>query len=131
MKKYKELLVKKGRELKSKGDTSIRVEDEGDEMRIHESKMAEFFQPAVDGIADLIKSHLEKHNITIDTIYWVGGFGGCEYLRNQLETTIGTKFQGCTYQFPVPPEPELAVIRGATAVRCDPNIIAERKGSTS
>ena len=131
VKKYKELLVKKGRELKSKGDTSIRIEDDGDEMRIDESKMAEFFQPAVDGIADLIKSHLEKHNITIDTIYWVGGFGGCEYLRNQLEKVIKEKIIDCQYRFPVPPEPEFAVIRGATAVRCDPNIIAERKGSTS
>ena len=131
VKKYEELLVKKGKELKSKGDTSIQIEDDGNEMRIHESKMAEFFQPAVRGIADLIRSHLEKHNIKIDTIYWVGGFGGCEYLRNQLEKVIKEKNLDCKYRFPVPPEPEFAVIRGATAVRCDPNIIAERKGSTS
>ena len=130
---YKDLLVKKASELKSKGDVSIRVEDEGDEMRIHESKMAEFFQPAIGGIADLIKSHLQEHKIAreIDTIYWVGGFGGCKYLRNQLEKVIKEKSEGCEYQFPVPPEPEFAVIRGATAVRCDPNIITERKGSTT
>ena len=51
---YKDLLVKKGSELKSKEEACIRVEDEGDEIPIHESKMAEFFQPAIDEIADLI-----------------------------------------------------------------------------
>ena len=92
MKKHKELLLKKGRELKSKGDASIRVEGHGDKMRIHESKMAEFFQPTINGIAGLIKSYLEEHNIlTIDTIYWVGGFGGCTYLCNQLEKVIKEK----------------------------------------
>ena len=130
---YKNLLVKKGSELKSKGEAYIRVEDEGDEIRIHESKMAEFFQPAIDGIANLIKSHLQEHKIAreIDTVYWVGGFGGCKYLRSQLEKVIKGKIKDCEYRFPVLPEPEFAVIRGATAVHCDPNIITERKASTT
>ena len=124
--------MKKGRALNKKGDKSVEVEDDGTMTRICNSKMKEFFQPAVDRIMNLIESHLRDNKIarTIDTIYWVGGFGGCKYLRNRLESVIGEEFQGCTYHFPVPPEPELAVIRGATTFRCDPSIVAKRKADS-
>ena len=126
---YEDSLVKKGRALNEKGDMSVEVEDDGTVMRICDSKMKEFFQLAIDGIMNLIETHLRENKIarTIDTIYWVGGFGGCKYLRNQLEKLIGKEFQGCTYHFPVPPEPELAVIRGATTFRCDPSIVTKKK----
>ena len=116
---YREKL-KRGQQLNSK--EGVQVDDEGAVMRIRDSKMAEFFQPAIREIKNLIKLHLEKNNLaqTIDTIYWVGGFGGCKYLRNQLETFF-------EYNFPVPPEPNLAVILGATAFRCEPGIVAKRK----
>ena len=127
VKQYKESLVEK--ELSSKGDESVQVEDDGAVMLIQGSKMTEFFQPALHGIAGLIESHLLENKIarTIDTIYWVGGFGGCEYLRNQLEAVIHKKFIGCKYYFPVPPDPELAVVLGATVLRCDPSTVMERK----
>ena len=125
VKLYEDSLVKKGKTLKKAGDKSVRVEDDGEVMRIRKSKMAEFFQPAIDGIIFLIESHLQKSKSarTIDTIYLVGGFGGCKYLRNQLQEVIKKTFRGFTFRFPIPPQPELAVIRGATTVRCDPNIV--------
>ena len=81
----------------------------------------------------LIESYLLENKIArrIDTIYWVGGFGGCKYLRNQLEMLIEKEFQGCVYHFPVPPEPDLAVILGATALGCNPNIFAKRKSDVT
>ena len=126
---YQGFLVEKGSARNSDGEILVEVEEDGAVMRIYNSKMKEFFQPAMDGIMNLIESHLEKNNFanTIDTIYWVGGFGGCKYLRGQLETTIGTKFQGCTYQFPVPPEPELAVVLGAHSIRCNPGIVPKSR----
>ena len=129
-KMYQGLLVKKGGV--SKGEKSVRVEDDGARMRIHDSKMAEFFQPAINGIASLIETYLKNYKIAreIDTIYWVGGFGGCKYVRNQLEAVMKQKFKGCKYKFSVPPDPEFAVIRGATAFLCDPSTIA-RKNSDS
>ena len=129
LKLYEDSLVKKGKELKSKGDRSVQVEDDGAVMRIRESKMAEFFQPAIDKITELIRKHLHENKIAclLDTIYWVGGFGGCKYLRSQLEKAIKEKFQHCNYHFPVAPQPEFAVIRGATAFRCDPSIVTKRK----
>ena len=112
---YQGFLAERGSAHNSEGEILVKVEEDGAVMRIYNSKMKEFFQPAIDGITNLIESHLEKNKIAreIDTIYWVGGFGGCKYLRSVLEKHLGTKFQGCTYQFPVPPEPELAVIQGA------------------
>ena len=129
-KMYQGFLVKKRRA--SKGEKSVQVEDDGARMRIHDSKMAEFFQPAINGIASLIETYLKNYKIAreIDTIYWVGGFGGCKYVRNQLEAVMKEKFKGCKYKFSVPPDPEFAVIRGATAFLCDPSTIA-RKDSDS
>ena len=124
---YKDSIVKRGQELNLK--EGVQVDDEGAVMRICDSKMAEFFQPAIDGIKGLIKSHLQENNLAheIDTIYWVGGFGGCKYLRRQLEAI----FQNAKYNFPVPPEPNLAVILGATAFRCDPGIVTKRKADAT
>ena len=132
-KEYEHSLVQKGRSLNSKGDWSVQVDDDDGVMRISKLKMAEFFQPAIDGITDLIEEHLNTNNLakTIDTIYWVGGFGGCRYLRSQLETAIKKTFSRFQYQFPVPPEPEFAVIRGATRFRCDPGIVNKRKADAT
>ena len=115
LKMYQGFLVEKGSALNSEGEILVQVEEDGAVMRIYNTKMKEFFQPAIDGITNVIESHLEKYKIAreIDTIYWVGGFGGCKYLRSVLEKHLETKFQGCTYLFPVPPEPEFAVIQGA------------------
>ena len=122
---YKDSILKRRQQL-PKG---VQVDNEGAAMRICNSKMAEFFQPAIHEITNLIASHLRENNLarTIDTIYWVGGFGGCKYLRKQLETF----FENTKYNFPVPPEPNLAVILGATAFRCDPSIVRKRKADAT
>ena len=126
VKQYNNNLVEKGRALSSKGDNSIQVEDDGAVMLIEYSKMAEIFQPAIVRIANLLEAHMKNHKIacTIDIIYCVGGFGGCEYLHKQLEAIIQERFLGCRYYFPIPPNPALAVILGATALHC---IAMERK----
>ena len=126
-KMYKDSILERGQQLNSK--EGVQVDDEGAVIRICDSKMSEFFQPAIHEIKNLIKLHLEKNNLarTIDTIYWVGGFGGCKYLRNQLHTF----FENLKCNFPVLPEPELAVIRGATAFRCDPGIVLKRKADAT
>ena len=133
VKQYKDSLVEKGEKLELKGDMSVQVEDDGAVMLINDSKMTEFFQPAIESITDLIESHLTKNKIarTIDTIYWVGGFGGCKYLHNQLEKVLAEKLPGVNYNFSAPLEPELAVILGATILRCDPSIVMERKPGTA
>ena len=121
LKVYEDSLVTYGKDLNLKGDKSVQVKVNGAVMQIYDSRMAEFFQPAIQQISTLIKSHLKANEIAdeIDTIFWVGGFGGCKYVCNQLQEAIKAMFPMSQYQFPVPPEPELAVIRGATAFSRD------------
>ena len=116
---YEDSLVKKGEEFKSKQDKSVQVEDDGAVMRIRDSKMKEFFQPAINEIAKLIEEYLKETSIAyvVEKIYLVGGFGGCKYLRRQLEAVMSESFQ--SFQFWSPDPPELAVIRGATRFRCN------------
>ena len=130
---YEDSLVSKGKALNSGGDMSVHVEEDSGVMRISASKMAQFFRPAIDEITNLIASHLQENSIAclLDTIYWVGGFGGCKYLRSQLEAVINRSFRHRRYHFPVPPEPHLAVIRGATAFRCHPSIVRKRKADAT
>ena len=131
VRQYKDSLVGKGDILKSMRDMSVQVEDDGAVMLISYQKMAEFFKVAIKGITSLIESHLTQQNIAlkIDTIYWVGGFGGCKYVRNQLKEAIdkSEKLLGCNYKISAPVDPELAVILGATFLRYDPSMVMKRK----
>ena len=87
----------------------------------------EFFEPI---IVELIFDHKTNNlALTIDTIFWVGGFGGCRYLKNKLKPAINSKF-GRNYTHSCPPEPQLAVVRGAVAFRYDPSVILQRKAGT-
>ena len=133
---YGEMIVAKGRVLNEQGDMSIQVEDEGQMLRFKPSAMAGFFAPTIKGIEDLLKSHLSnnKNNIAkaIDTIFWVGGFGGSRYLRSVLEEKLKAEYGGIKeYTFAVSEEPSLAVIDGATSFRCNPSIVTKRKADAT
>lgn len=131
---YQDDIARRGRELSEQGSNGIRLQDEGQNMRISPEKMAEFFQPAVTGIKNEITCHLSSKpkgfqplgNI-IDTIYWVGAFGGSKLLRRELEGILGKK----RYHYSLPLEPEYAVIRGAMAFRCTPMIVGKRKADAT
>ena len=127
---YEDSLLRKEKTLES-WDESVQLDDDGS-MRIQGTKMAEFFEPSIHGVTNLIESYLNENKIAdiINTIYWVGGFNGWEYLRNQVEKAIKAKFRGCSFRFVIPPEPEFAVIRGAIFFCCDPSI-AEMSDSDS
>ena len=114
-----------------RGYTGVTLEDDGCVMRLTPERMAKFFQPAVDGINNLLESHIKQYDLsaTIDTMYMVGGFGGSSYLRKQIERklkSIAPNWTAC-----VPRDPELAVIYGATAFRCNPSIVTKRKADAT
>ena len=115
------------------GHTNVGIEDDGSRMRLSYEQMAEFFKPTIKEIGKLICDHIKENNLvsTIDTIFWVGGFGGCRYLRDQLEADIGSNFGTSKIQYSCPPEPQLAVVRGALAFRCDPSVIQQRKADAT
>ncbi|XP_019853790.1 PREDICTED: heat shock 70 kDa protein 12A-like [Amphimedon queenslandica] len=62
----------------------------------------------------------------IDTVYLVGGFGGCRFVRQKIEEAIA-QHRGMFYDNIVcPVQPDLAVVTGAVMWRKDPNIIQSR-----
>lgn len=114
-----------------KGYPGVMLEDDGSVLRLKHERMAKFFQPAVDGINNLLEMHIREYDLskTIDTMYMVGGFGGSSYLRKQIEKkleSIAPKWTTC-----VPRDPNLAVIYGATAFRCNPGIVQKRKADAT
>ena len=126
-KKFAEKLEEKGMSL---NNSDVQIEEEGSQMRLSPRKMAEFFKPSIDCIGSLIINHLHNVNI-VDTVFWVGGFGGCQYLRSELESRLKAEFPSKNYNFITPLKPQLAVIRGATAFRCEPEVIQQRKSDAT
>ena len=62
----------------------------------------------------------------IDTVYLVGGFGGCRFVSQKIEEAIA-QYRGILYDDIVcPVQPDLAVVVGAVMWRKDPNIIQSR-----
>ncbi len=102
-------------------DTNVQIEDDGSRMRLYPTQMTKFFEPTIDEIGKVICGHIDTSELasTIDTIFWVGGFGGCQYLQNQLQEKIESKFKE-EIRYSCPSEPQLAIVKGALAFRCDP-----------
>ena len=126
-----------GKKMEEKAESheniNIFIEEDGSQMRLTSDLMAKFFDPCLDEIATLIASHIEKYKLVrvIDTIFWVGGFGGSKHVRNQLQARLNRKFGRNRFVYICPSEPQLAVIRGATAFRCDPSVVHQRKSDAT
>ena len=101
-----------------------RVQLDDDIIYIKYSKMREIFKPAVDGILICVSSVLEKVNQAIDTIYLVGGFGGCSYIFDQVSTLVTGKKS--SIRIIVPKDHNIAVSLGAVKYRLDPDVIYSR-----
>ena len=110
--------------IRQMGDS--RVKQVGIEIRIEYSKMADFFQPVVEGVFDCMSQTLADVDAEIDTIYLVGGFGGCCYVYNYITKRLGNK-----YNYITPAEPDFAVIYGAVLFRKNLNIIRARKADAT
>ena len=116
--------------------TNVQIEEDGSKMRLSRSKMVEFFKPTIDDISKLICDHIRAKGLapTLDKIFWIGGFGGCRYLRSQLQEAINNQFHTelkREYACSCPTEPQLAIVKGALAFRCDPSVIQKRKADAT
>ena len=84
------------------------------------------FQSTIDGIVACVRAAFTELTSKINTVYLVGGFGGCNFVRQKIEEAIG-EYHGVHYDNIVCPEqPDLAVVMGAVMWRKDPNIIQSR-----
>ncbi len=114
--------------------SNVQIESHGSKMRLSPLKMAEFFKPTIDNIRKLICNHIHTKRLasSLDTIFWVGAFGGCKYLRSQLEIAIKSDSKiKREIEYSCPPQPNLVIIRGASAFRCDPSVIQQRKANAT
>ena len=100
----------------------LRLKRIDQELRIEYSKMADFFQPVVEGMLECMSQTLRDVEANIDTIYLVGGFGGSQYIYKVITERFGD-----SYRYITPAEPDFAVIRGAVLFRKNPDIVHARK----
>ena len=92
------------------------------DLRISSSMMAQFFQPVVDGILRNVAQALQDVEVRIETIYLVGGFGGCRYIYEAISEKFGDR-----YNYITPAEPDYAIVRGAVLFRQNPEFVHSRK----
>jgi ankyrin len=90
------------------------------------------FQPTVDRILECINEAMKpSSSAKVDTVYVVGGFGGCEFMYSAIHSAL-TKHKGTLYDNIFRPHlPDLAVVKGAVMWRQDPSIIQSRKADAT
>ena len=89
------------------------------------------FQPTIDGIVKCTFAAFKELDKKVDTIYLVGGFGGCQYIYKKLEEAI-RQYHGVHYDKIVCPEhPNLAIATGAVMWRKNPSVIESRKADAT
>ena len=91
------------------------------------------FGPAMDGIIQCSLDTLKAINYDIDTAYLVGGFGGCKYVYQKVESAIVEVFEArnSSCRIIVPTAPSLAVVQGAAMWRKNPDIVKERRADAT
>ncbi|XP_011408136.1 PREDICTED: heat shock 70 kDa protein 12A-like [Amphimedon queenslandica] len=80
------------------------------------------FKPTIDKIIECVRAVFGELTDHIDTVYLVGGFGGCRFVSQKIKEAIA---QHCG-NIVCPIQTDLAVVRGAVMWRKDPNIIQSR-----
>ena len=109
--------------LHNYNDPNIQFDD--GKLFIKYSRAAEFFRPSIDAIVDCVQTNLDNLSKPIDTIYLVGGFGGCRYVYSKIDEFVQKRFQQ-TICVLVPAQPQLAVVIGAVLLGRDPSLIMSR-----
>lgn len=117
---YKQKKIEK--KINKKGDSKMRLK--GSVIEIEPSKMVEFFEPALNGIKEIVLEALKQAPIDqLDAVYIAGGFGGCQYVVQFLKTVIHT-----IKKLPilVPKDYTLAVSQGAALYCRQPDVVTAR-----
>ena len=84
------------------------------------------FQSTIDKILECVRAAFDELTDHIDTVYLVGGFGGCRFVKQRIKEAICQQFRIHRNNIVCPVQPDLAVVSGAVMWRKDPNIIQSR-----
>ena len=109
----------------------IEFDDDDDDDTLYIKKEVvenELFGPALKGIIDVTLKALNDIKCQIDTIYLVGGFGGCKYVYEKIKQPIIDLYSSKDLQCEIiiPTTPSLAVAQGAVLWRKHPEVIKAR-----
>ena len=103
------------------------IEYEDETLYINESAAeSQLFGQTLRGIINCIEEAIEVSGSRINTFYLIGGFGGCNYVREKVTAAI-KKMKGSHCNVIVPVEPHLAVARRAAMWRKNPEKIKARR----
>ncbi len=98
------------------------VQLNGQDLRMSYTKMGEFFKPVIDGVLSCMARTLNEVEARVESVYLVGGFGGCRFIFTAIHERFGDK-----YRYIVPAEPDFAVVRGAVLFHRNPEFVRARK----
>ena len=107
------------------------IQYDDDTLYITYSEFEALFKPAVKGIVDCTLNSLSRLEDKIDTIYLVGGFGGCKYIHGQVKDAIDIKYVAGRYRVVAPTYHKIAVAHGAVLYRCNPEMVHSRKADAT
>ena len=90
----------------------------------------EFFKPVAEGAMQCIRQALKQLDNKVDTIYLVGGFGGCKYIHGYIKAALKTD-QYANTAIVQAKESFLTVARGAVRYGENPQVITSRKADAT
>lgn len=116
--------------VKNHNDSQVTFNIEKHTLVFTYNKMAEFFQPVLQGITECVVHALNEVDMkNIDVVFIAGGFGGCKYVFNHLKTVVSCYYGAKAkklLRFVVPKHHQLAVSRGGVHYCREPNTITAR-----
>ena len=110
---------------------NVEIQYDNDTLYITYSEFEKLFKPAVKGIVDCTLNSLSRLEGKIDTIYLVGGFGGCKYIHGRVKDAIDIKYDAGRYRVVAPTYHKIAVAHGAVLYRCNPEMVCSRKADAT
>ena len=113
-------------------DDMTGVDFDGETLYISYDVMeSNFFEPIVMNIIDTVISVFESTKEKVETLYLVGGLGGCKYFHEKLENALKQKFPNSNCCITVPECHKLAIAQGAVFWRKNPDIIKARRADAT
>ena len=96
----------------------------------HSTVVQEFFKPVAEGAMQCVRQALKQLDSKVDTIYLVGGFGGCKYIHGYIKAALKTDEYANTAIVQAE-ESFLTVARGAVRYGENPQVITSRKADAT
>ena len=96
----------------------------------HSTVVQEFFKPVAEGAMQCVRQALKQLDSKVDTIYLVGGFGGCKYIHGYIKAALKTD-EYANIAIVQAKESFLTVARGAVCYAENPQVISSRKADAT